>query len=45
MTWAEVDDNDFFPLRRIYNWLLLDFFIYLALALYLDNVLPGTPMR
>jgi hypothetical protein len=41
LKWSDID-NDFFPLRRVYHWLIIDFFIYFALALWLDNVLPGT---
>lgn len=37
--WSNIDNNDWWPLRKTYIFLAIDFFIYLAIALYLDNVL------
>eukprot|EP01090_Pellita_catalonica_P008622 TRINITY_DN196_c0_g1_i1.p1 TRINITY_DN196_c0_g1~~TRINITY_DN196_c0_g1_i1.p1 ORF type:complete len:943 (+),score=171.62 TRINITY_DN196_c0_g1_i1:378-2831(+) len=42
MAYDEVDSyTDDTPLLHIYFYLIADFFIYLVIALYLDNVLPN----
>eukprot|EP01113_Clastostelium_recurvatum_P005090 TRINITY_DN1226_c0_g1_i1.p1 TRINITY_DN1226_c0_g1~~TRINITY_DN1226_c0_g1_i1.p1 ORF type:complete len:879 (-),score=247.94 TRINITY_DN1226_c0_g1_i1:81-2717(-) len=45
MRWADRTSNAFFTLEDSYKWLVIDFFIYFALALYLDNALPRTSGR
>jgi len=42
MTWRETSDNEYFPLQEVYQWLIIDFFIYFAIAIYLDNVFACT---
>lgn len=44
--WSSIGDasilaNQSYSFNDMYGWLILDFFIYLLLALYLDNVLPS----
>lgn len=39
LRWSQRFDNDWFPLQRTYYFLIADFFIYMAIAIYLDNVL------
>ncbi|KAJ3446745.1 abc transporter a family member 1-related [Anaeramoeba flamelloides] len=42
LQWSDRKDNaDVFSLETCYLWILMDFAIYLLLAFYLDNVLPG----
>ncbi|KAJ3451984.1 abc transporter a family member 1-related [Anaeramoeba flamelloides] len=42
LKWKNIGDTtEIFPLSTCYLWLLLDFAIYLILALYMDNVVPG----
>lgn len=41
MEWHDIESNAPFPMRRVFNWLALDFIIYLVLALFFDNVIPG----
>jgi len=41
-SFADIFNNtSTWPLIQLYIWTILDFFIYLLLALYLDNVLPN----
>jgi hypothetical protein len=46
LSWSSVDDKSVtggtMNFNQIYGWIILDFFIYLLLALYLDNTVPGT---
>ncbi|KAJ3429237.1 abc transporter a family member 1-related [Anaeramoeba flamelloides] len=42
LKWKNIGDtSDIFPLSTCYLWLLLDFAIYMLLAIYFDNVVPG----
>mmetsp|Transcript_22388 Transcript_22388/g.37501 ORF Transcript_22388/g.37501 Transcript_22388/m.37501 type:complete len:840 (+) Transcript_22388:121-2640(+) len=47
MRWSQrfdatvVTSDNVLSMHELYLWLILDFFIYLILALYLDNVIPG----
>lgn len=36
-----VDNTDKWPLIQLYIWMILDFFLYLGLALWFDNILPN----
>lgn len=42
LSWSDrsIQYNGVMSLNDVYMWLGIDFFIYLAIALYLDNVLP-----
>lgn len=39
LRWSDRFDNQWWPLQRTYYFLIADFFIYLIIALYLDNIL------
>eukprot|EP00030_Apusomonadida_sp_AF-17_P000548 a175002_751.p1 GENE.a175002_751~~a175002_751.p1 ORF type:complete len:854 (-),score=472.33 a175002_751:20-2533(-) len=41
MRWNQRFHNSSFPLVRVYNWLVWDFFFYCFLTWYLDNVIPS----
>jgi len=46
LRWSSVNDQEAIPggvisFAEIYGWLILDFFLYLIIALYLDNVMPN----
>eukprot|EP01132_Coremiostelium_polycephalum_P010315 gene10315-12659_t len=41
LRWSERFDNAWFDLNTVYGWLIFDFFLFLILALYLDNVIPN----
>lgn len=46
LSWSDITNlskmtNRVITIQEMYGWLILDFFIYLLLALYLDNVLPS----
>lgn len=39
--WADIYDNEWFSMEDVYVWLVINFIVYFALALYFDNVLSG----
>lgn len=39
LRWSGRFDNAWWPLQRTYYYLILDFFIYMAIAIYLDNII------
>eukprot|EP00003_Mantamonas_plastica_P027264 TRINITY_DN5807_c0_g1_i2.p1 TRINITY_DN5807_c0_g1~~TRINITY_DN5807_c0_g1_i2.p1 ORF type:complete len:496 (+),score=189.23 TRINITY_DN5807_c0_g1_i2:1108-2595(+) len=48
LRWSEITDNEWFSLEDVYTWYIIDFFVFFALAIYLDNVWPkqyGTPKK
>eukprot|EP01133_Synstelium_polycarpum_P001084 gene1084-1230_t len=42
LAWSDIGSNAWFSLRDVYGWLIFDFFFFLVIALYLDNVVPST---
>ncbi|KYQ89172.1 ABC transporter A family protein [Tieghemostelium lacteum] len=41
LRWSERTSNAWFSLQDVYGWFIIDFFVFLIVALYLDNVIQS----